>query len=353
MLDSFINTLFLYKLPLALLGSVFFILSLFWDKLFTIFNIKSYHSVQRVHENEIFRLSGFVIYLFFVVIYFFRFFDYNLVINILIASIPIVIYGLKEDLIQNTSPISRLFSMIISCLVFFYINPITFPVLDIPFLGSIINFYPISIIFFTFSILVVMNGMNLIDGMNGLFGFTALFLLLAISIIAFKVDDLYIMETAIFFASPLIIFLLFNFPFGKVFMGDLGAYFYGFVIAVLIINLFGKHNYLLTWSATLILFYPSMELLFSFVRKRRNKISPFDADKKHLHSLVFKLLNKKYKTLFSNILTTLILFFLWIIPPFLSLLIFDSIYLIFISLVLLISVYILFYKYIVNALNID
>jgi UDP-GlcNAc:undecaprenyl-phosphate GlcNAc-1-phosphate transferase len=239
-------------------------------------------------------------------------------INILISSIPLVIVGLKEDLFHNTSPRSRLFSMTISCLIFFYINPITFPVLDIPLLGALINFYPVSIIFFTFSILVVMNGMNLIDGMNGLFGFTALFLLLAISLIAFNIGDLYIMEIAILFAAPLIIFLFFNFPFGKIFIGDFGAYFYGFVIAVLTISLFSKHNYLLTWSAVLILFYPCMELLFSVIRKIKNHKSPFEPDSKHLHSLLFKKLRKSYmNSLFANSLTTLFLSIFWI-TPFLS-----------------------------------
>lgn len=320
MLDSFINILSFNRIPLALLGIVFFILSFYWNKLFTIFNLKTYQAVQRVHEDEIFRLSGFVIYLFFTILYLFHYFDSSLMINILISSIPFVIIGLKEDLLHNTSPKSRLISMIMSCLIFFYINPITFPVLDIPLLGALINFYPISIIFFTFSALVVMNGMNLIDGMNGLFGFTALFLLLAISIIALKVGDLYIMEIAILFASPLIVFLLFNFPFGKVFMGDLGAYLYGFVIAILMIYLFGKYESLLSWYAILILFYPCIELLFSFTRKVTRKLDPFVADDMHLHSVIYKILFRTLrKQTLSNFLTTLSLCFYWLILPLLNL----------------------------------
>lgn len=335
MLNNFINILSFNGLPLAILGVVFFIFSFFWSKLFVIFNLNRYEGVQRVHEDEIFRLSGFVIYIFFAVLYFFRFFDYNLVVNILIASIPIVIFGLKEDLIHNTSPRSRLISMIISILIFFYINPTTFPVLDIPLLGAVINFYPISIIFFTFSVLVVMNGMNLIDGMNGLFGFTALFILLAISIIAFRVGDFYIMEIAILFTAPLIIFLLFNFPFGKVFIGDLGAYFYGFVIAVLTISLFGKHNYLLTWFAILILFYPCMELLFSFIRKIKNHKNPFGPDSYHLHTIIYKQIKITCKnSLSANALTTISIFYFWL-APFLISLIFPISFLLTIGLILL------------------
>ena len=347
MIDNFINILSEITLPLFLLGFVFFMLSFFWNKLFTIFNLKTYHAVQRVHEDEIFRLSGFVIYLFFTILYLFHYFDSSLMINILISSIPLVIIGLKEDLLHNTSPKSRLISMIMSCLIFFYINPITFPVLDIPFLGSLINFYPVSIIFFTFSILVVMNGMNLIDGMNGLFGFTALFLLLAISVIAFNVGDLYIMEIAIFFSTPLIIFLLFNFPFGKVFIGDLGAYFYGFVIALLTISLFGKHNYLLTWSAVLILFYPCMELLFSFVRKIKSYKNPFDPDSMHLHSLIYKLLKISSKnSSLANALTTVSLFIFWMAPFFVSLFIPINFTIVVGLILLMLIIYIYLYRFV-------
>jgi len=166
-----------------------------------------------------------------------------------------------------------------------------------------------------------MNGMNLIDGVNGLVGFTALFLLLAISIIAFNVGDMYIMNITILFAAPLIIFLFFNFPFGKVFVGDLGAYFYGFVIAILINYLFGKHNFLLTWAAVLLLFYPCMELLFSFIRKIKNHKSPFDPDNKHLHSLIYKRFQVLNNPSSSNSLTTLSLIYFWITPFLVSLII--------------------------------
>ena len=174
MLYNFVNILTQIKVPLLLLGVIFFSLSFFWNRLFAILNFKAYSSIQKIHKDETSRVSGFLIYLFLIILCLLSYVESNLLINILIASIPFVIFGLKEDLLFDTFPMTRLASMIISCLIFFYINPIVFPVLDIPFLGELINFYPINIIFFTFSILVVMNGMNLIDGMNGLFGLSVI-----------------------------------------------------------------------------------------------------------------------------------------------------------------------------------
>jgi len=93
----------------------------------------------------------------------------------------------------------------------------------------------------------------------------------------------------------ILIFLIFNFPLGRIFSGDTGAYFFGFAISTSVIYLFGKYDQLLSWNAVLILIYPSLELLFSFVRKKifEDK-SPFTPDANHLHSIIFRYLSKRF-----------------------------------------------------------
>lgn len=353
MINNILEVLLIFKFPLVYLLLSFAFLSFYWADIFTLFNLKSYKKIQRVHKRETSRLGGLIIYLFFWLTYAFGYLEDKLFLSILISSIPFILISSIEDLFHNTKPIIRLTSMIISCFIFFHIYPLDFPTIDFPYLGEAISFYPLTIIFFTFSILVLMNGMNLIDGMNGLFVFTAIFQLISFYFLGLLYNDHFLIYISIIFLFPLLAFLIFNFPFGKIFMGDSGAYLYGFVISILTIYFFGKYNSLISWAAVLILFYPCMELLFSYIRKIRNEISPFEADNKHLHSLIFKLLNKKFNILLSNILTTLMLCFFWIIPPFLFLLNINSNDLIFISLILLISAYILVYKFIVNALNIE
>ena len=133
---------------------------------------------------------------------------------------------------------------------------------------------------------------------------------------------------------PLLSFLLFNFPFGKIFVGDLGAYFYGFAISLVTIYFFGKHQELLSWSAALLLFYPSSELLYSYLRKIINKQSPMDPDNEHLHSLIFNRLIKNVNTQnVSNARTTLILSFFWVLPPLLFIYNNDSIFFTLLSIV--------------------
>ena len=88
--------------------------------------------------------------------------------------------------------------------------------------------------------------------------------------------------------------MVFNYPLGKIFLGDLWAYLIGFIISILTIKFFGILK-ILVLKCNFDLFYPSIEILFSFIRKLfYGKKSPLEADNMHLHSLIFKLGRTKY-----------------------------------------------------------
>ena len=195
-----------------------------------------------------------------------------------------------------------------------------------------------------------MNGMNLIDGMNGLFGSTALSQLACLGILAYVNNDYEIMFISFTFLLPLLVFLLFNFPFGKIFIGDLGAYLYGFIIGNLTIIFFGRQPQLTSWLAVLILFYPCIELLFSYLRKIIENKSPLMADNQHLHSLAYKNFSKKNKVgTFVNVRVTILLTIFGIIPPLLACF-FQDFFSILIVLFLLVLIYFLLYKKLKNKL---
>ena len=82
--------------------------------------------------------------------------------------------GIKEDIFHNTSNHARLIAMTLSVILFFTIHPMNFPKIDLPILGEIISNYYVGLPFFLFASLVIMNGTNLIDGMNGLMTFSTL-----------------------------------------------------------------------------------------------------------------------------------------------------------------------------------
>ena len=99
---------------------------------------------------------------------------------------------------------------------------------------------------------------------------------------------------------------------------------------------FSIHDFISSWNAGLIFFYPIIEVAYSFVRKLIQKKSPFYPDREHLHLKVFDILNTALnKPRLANNLTTIFLAVFWLTPPLVLPWVYDSQLWIVISLVLL------------------
>ena len=98
----------------------------------------------------------------------------------------------------------------------------------------------------------------------------------------------------IYWISILIILYLFNFS-NKLFIGDSGSYFLGFIYGFLIIEIYLSNTKLSPFFIILLVWYPCFELLFSIIRKFRFKKSPIVPDTKHLHQLLYISIKKKFK----------------------------------------------------------
>jgi UDP-N-acetylmuramyl pentapeptide phosphotransferase/UDP-N-acetylglucosamine-1-phosphate transferase len=84
-------------------------------------------------------------------------------------------------------------------------------------------------------------------------------------------------------------FLLLNYPSGKMFLGDGGAYFLGFWVSEMAVLLLVRHPGVNAWQVLGICAYPVIEVLFSIYRRRFiKKVSPGAPDALHLHTLVFR-----------------------------------------------------------------
>ena len=156
------------------------------------------------------------------------------------------------------------------------------------------------------------------------------------------VNDKFMAQYILVYSIPMILILIFNFPLGKLFMGDSGAYLMALLTGVWVIIFFSTHDSISSWNAGLIFFYPIMEVAYSFVRKLMQKKSPFYPDREHLHLKIFDILNTTLnKPRLSNNLTTIFLAVFWLTPPLVVPWVYDSQLLIVISLVMLSSAYII------------
>ena len=143
------------------------------------------------------------------------------------------ILGFVDDLRINIKPKIRLTLMVI-LLIFlmkfnnFYIENTGISILD----NWLENSEFFSLIFICVCFLFVINGANLIDGYNGLLGFHSLIILINLFFINYLNKNYGLGNLLIFGILILIIFLKYNFPKAKVFLGDGGSYLMGAFLAI-------------------------------------------------------------------------------------------------------------------------
>lgn len=131
------------------------------------------------------------------------------------------------------------------------------------------------------------NTMNLIDGIDGLAGSLGIVALFGIMVIGIT----WVVPDVSFFVIPLagalLGFLVFNRPPAKVFMGDTGSLFLGFVIAsaTLILALNAEH-WRYSLALVLIMGIPLMDTVFSVIRRLKLNMNPFESDNNHIHHIL-------------------------------------------------------------------
>ena len=163
------------------------------------------------------------------------------------------------------------------------------------------------------------NGANLIDGYNGLLGIHSLIILSNLFVVNYFSGNIHLANFIFFQILILLIFLVFNFPKAKIFLGDSGSYFLGAFIAVSVVKTSIANPTISPFYFCILLFYLFFEVFFSFFRKLiKEKISPIHPDGKHLHMLFYKILlrknNDKLKSNYSVSVAVNLIYFILIIP---------------------------------------
>lgn len=295
------------------------LISYLWHKKFySKLNLKSYQSIQRIHINETPRLGGFI-FIFSLIgfvtqchlgegAYILRL--------ILFSMIPCILVALKEDLFYDVNPATRLLSLLFVGWLFraSYSGPLP-NMVEVPFVGKLFLLQGGISFFYILGMVVVANGMNFLDGVNGLCGVIALTILSSLLFLSYKTGDT-IMLSLIFSTILLLApFMFFNFPYGKIFLGDLGAYSLGLILSMLTIIVFGRHPELSPYAAALVLIYPLTEVAFTIFRRLAKGSSFFRPDTLHLHLKLFHFLRPQpYFKKMANALVMPVLSSLWVFP---------------------------------------
>ncbi len=236
------------------------------------------------------------------------------------ASIVIFFLGIKDD-IMILSPTKKFLGQLIAAGIL-----IKFGGVQITNMHGFLGVYELphiaSLVLTLFTIVVITNSFNLIDGIDGLAGSLGLVTTLVFGLYFYYIDQLAYAVTAFALAGSIASFLIYNFSPAKIFMGDTGSLLIGLVNSILVIKFIAvapdaNNAFPISAAPALgfaILIVPLVDTLRVFGMRLLDRRSPFSPDRTHIHHFMLDLgLSHKKITLIcvtSNILFIALAFFL-------------------------------------------
>src|SRR4051812_18821342 len=207
---------------------------------------------------------------------------------LLVCVAPGFIWGLVEDLSKRGAVPVRLALTAMAAGLGFILLDARITQVDVPGLDNLLAIHAFSFVFTVFAVTGIAHAVNVIDGLNGLSSVNALLAAIGLGIVAWAVGDEFVFCAAFVLAGSVAGFFVINYPRGRLFLGDGGAYLIGLLLAELSVLLVQRNSEVSPWFPLLLLAYPIWETLFSMYRRRMQGRSTGEADALHLHSLVYR-----------------------------------------------------------------
>ena len=250
--------------------------------------IVAHMNKRTVHKHEIARIGGYAIYIS-SLIGSMLFLKTDHQINaILISGFMIFMVGLYDDVHDLSPKVKLIFEVLAALIVIVYGQVYIkgfgyFPSDAMTLLSGIVTL---------FWIIGITNAINLIDGLDGLSAGISIIVLVTISVTSILSGRSDIAALSLVLAGSIMGFLFFNFHPAKIFMGDCGALYIGFMISVISLLGFGYNasGFFTLGAPIIVLMVPIMDTLIAILRRKIHHKKFSEADRGHLHhNLMFKL----------------------------------------------------------------
>ncbi|MDG5471580.1 MraY family glycosyltransferase [Jeotgalibacillus sp. ET6] len=200
---------------------------------------------------------------------------------IVVGASIIILTGALDDRFQ-LSPKLKVLGQVIAALTVILWGGVQVEFINLPF-GGRLEFGYLAIPLTLLWIIGITNAINLIDGLDGLAAGVSSIALITISGMAIIMGDTYVAMIGAILAASTIGFLVYNFHPAKIFMGDTGSLFLGFMISVLALLGFKNITVISLLVPILILGVPISDTFFAIIRRIVNKKPISAPDKSHLH----------------------------------------------------------------------
>ena len=281
-------------------------------------------------------IGGLGIYLFFIIfnlsLYIFK---EDLIINgqlsILIVLSVVFAIGLIDDLYQISYAYRLIFIYLVLIIFFKYNDAYIIDYLYFETTNKTILLGKLSLFLTPFFILLLLNSLNMADGING----NSTFIVLSYLFLLIE-NNLNLNSIAFSIIPPLLLFLYYNLK-NKIYLGDSGIYLLSVIISLYVISKYNSNDAIISCEKIFLIFLiPGIDMFRLFILRLLKKRNPFKGDKNHFHHL----LEEKFKAK-----KTLIIYLILINWPNFLIKIFD------INVFILIFINILLFVLLINYLQ--
>lgn len=209
---------------------------------------------------------------------------------IILGAGIVVATGLIDD-IYVLSPKKKTLGILLGAAVIYFVADIRIDFITLPFFGQIdLRWFSLPLTLFW--ILAITNAINLIDGLDGLASGVSIISLTTIGLIGYfflHAKTVYIPIVIFILVASIVGFFPYNFYPAKIFLGDTGALFLGFMIAVMSLQGLKNATFITVITPMIILGVPITDTVYAIVRRLMNKRPISSADKMHLHHRLLSL----------------------------------------------------------------
>lgn len=242
-------------------------------------------NARKVHKKIMPRMGGLAIYFAFIIGMLIMWPDSSFTLPLIVGSVIIILTGVLDDM-YSLSPRVKIVAHFFAALVIVH-SGISVEFINLPFNG-ILHLYWLSIPLTLLWIMGITNAINLIDGLDGLAVGVSSIVLLTIAGLSLTEGNLFVFTVSAILLGSTLGFLPYNFHPAKIFMGDTGSYFLGYVISVLALLGFKNVTLFSLVVPIIILAVPISDTLFAIIRRLVNRRPLTAPDKSHLHHCLLR-----------------------------------------------------------------
>ena len=218
------------------------------------------------------------------------YFDY--IWPVVVGGLIIAVTGLIDD-IKELSAKVKMLGIVLAAALIWWLTDFRLDNFKIPFGGPLLEFAPwLSFLLTVFWIISITNAVNLIDGLDGLVSGVSIISLMTMGLVSYfflPVPNFFLTLTIFVLVAAIVGFFPYNYHPAIIYLGDTGALFIGFMIAVLSLQGLKYATAVAVVTPMIILGVPITDTFLAIIRRTLSGKKFYEPDKRHLHHRLLSL----------------------------------------------------------------